>query len=180
MTLGPVTLVAVGTIIKPFGVTGQVVVQTMTDTPARFRRLRQIQIGADARETRSYGVQKCVIEQRGVRLKLESVDDRTSAERLVGLLLFVSEQDQIKLPKGKYFIHDVIGMRVVDEHRGDVGVVRDVLKYPAHDVYVVAQGERSFMIPAVKEIVLRFDTAEKVMSVRLVDGMIEEQEGEVA
>lgn len=180
MNRGPETLVAVGTIIKPFGVTGHVVVQTMTDSPARFRRLREIRIGADARETRSYGVQNCVIEHRGVRLKLESVDDRTSAERLIGSLLFVSEQDQIKLPKGKYFVHDVIGMRVVDEHRGDVGVVRDVLKYPAHDVYVVSQGERSFMIPAVKEIVLRFDTAEKVMSVRLVDGMIEEREGEVA
>ena len=33
------------------------------------------------------------------------------------------------------------------------------------------------MIPAVKEIVRRFDTEGRVLSVRLVDGLLEEQEG---
>lgn len=166
--------------MKPFGVAGQVVVQTMTDSPARFRKLRSVLIGKTAHHVRTLGIQACVVEKRGVRLKLEAVDDRTSAEQLVGFLLYVPERQRIQLPKGKYFIHDIIGMTVVDEARGDVGVVSDVLKYPAHDVYVVERGGRSFMIPAVKEIVLRFDTAAKVLRVRLVDGMVEEQEGEVA
>ncbi len=170
-------MVAIGKIIKPFGIAGQVVVQAMTDSPSRFRRLRSVQIGTDGTTARTYSVQNLSVEPRGVRLKLKNVDDRTSAEHLVGSLLFVADHERIKPPKGRFFIHDVIGMRVVDEVRGDVGVVCDVLKYPAHDVYVVERGAKTFMIPAVKEIVRRFDTEGKVLAVRLVDGLLEEQEG---
>ena len=133
-------MVAIGKIVKPFGIAGQVVVQAMTDSPSRFRRLRSVQIGNDSITARMFSVQTSSVEPRGVRLKLKNVDDRTSAEHLVGSLLFVADRDRIKPPKGRFFVHDVIGMKVVDELRGEVGVVSDVLKYPAHDVYVVDRG----------------------------------------
>ena len=172
--------VAIGKIVKPFGVEGFVVVQTMTDSPSRFRRLHAVYIGTNASTALVGTVEKSKIGPRGVRMKLAGVDDRTAAEHLVGSLLFVTERERVRLPKGHFFIHDVIGMKVVDETRGDVGTVSDVLKYPAHDVYVVALGDTSYMIPAVKEIVRHFDTTAKVLTVRLVDGLLEEQEGVVA
>ncbi len=173
-------MVAIGKIVKPFGITGQVVVQTLTDAPSRFRRLRSVNVGKDEASADPFMVQHVVVEQRGVRLKLKGIDDRTAAEGVVGALLFVADEDRVPPPRGRFFIHDVIGMRVVDEIRGDVGVVHDVLKYPAHDVYVIERGTTSFMIPAVKEIVRRYDVAGKTLSVRLVEGMIDDEEGVVA
>jgi 16S rRNA processing protein RimM len=177
---GPEALVAIGKIVKPFGIEGYVVVQAMTDSTARFRSLTKVSIGAQDKGTRPYALERAVIEKRGVRLKLDGVDDRTTAELLVGMLLFVPEQERVRPPRGRVFVHDVIGMNVVDETRGAMGVVRDVLKYPAHDVYVVDWPGGSYMIPAVKEVVLRFDVVGRELRVRLVDGLVEENEGEVA
>ncbi len=177
MKVEPEALVAIGKIVKPFGIAGHVVIEAMTDTPSRFRRLRSVHIGTVDTSTQEYAIEKASVETRGVRLKLKNIDDRTSAEHLVGSLLFVAGQERIQPPRGRFFVHDVIGMRVVDEMRGDVGIVCDVLKYPAHDVYVVDHAGKTFMIPAVKEIVRRFDTEGKVLAVRLVDGLLEEQEG---
>jgi 16S rRNA processing protein RimM len=174
------SFVAIGRIVKPFGVGGEVVVQKLTDTAARFRRLTSVFVGATPASAIPLGVTRAVIGDRGIRMKFETVNDRDAAERVVGDLLFVAEKDAVKLPRGRYFVHDVVGMQVMDEIRGAVGTVREVLRYPAQDVYVIEWNGRSYMIPAVKEFVRHFDVPGKVLHVRLIEGLVEKGEGEEA
>lgn len=54
-----------------------------------------------------------------------------------------------------------------------MGRVREVLKLPAQDVYVIERHGRDIMIPAVQEFILGVDLEEGVMRVRLIDGMVE-------
>ncbi len=169
-------LLAVGKLAKAFGVRGELIVTPMTDAPERFRRLRQLFVGSDEETAAETAVAWARVEHRGIRLKLQGVDDRTAAERLVGSLLFVDAHHRIRLPKGRYFIHDIVGLTVVDETRGVVGTVQDVLKYPAHDVYVVAFHDREYMIPAVKEFIRDIDLSSRRLTVRLIEGMTDENE----
>jgi len=166
-------LLAVGSIVKAFGLKGDVVVQPMTDSPSRFRELKTLWLGNDNRSVAEIRIQKAVVEPRGVRLKLEGVDDRTSAEKMRGKILFVDEEHRVRLPRGRYFVHDVIGLLVRDEAGNELGSVADVLRYPAHDVYVVRGNGREFMIPAVKEFVAAIDVAARTMTVRPIEGMVE-------
>jgi 16S rRNA processing protein RimM len=85
----------------------------------------------------------------------------------------VDGRHRAKLPRGRYYVHDVVGLRVVDQQGTELGTLREVLKLPAHDVYVVARGEKEFMIPAVKEFVLEINPAERFVRVRLIEGMAE-------
>ncbi|MGA9119087.1 MAG: ribosome maturation factor RimM [Bacteroidota bacterium] len=174
------SLVAIGRIVKPFGIGGEVVVQSMTGTPSRFRQLKSVYIGAGDKAPVTITIERVAIEKRGVRVKFEGIADRTEAEHLVGSLLMVAENDRAKLPRGRFYVHDVVGMRVVDDIRGEIGRVRDVLKYPAHDVYVIDWNGGSYMIPAVKEFVVQFDVPGKTLHVHLIEGMVAENEGEVA
>src|SRR5258708_23875071 len=59
------------------------------------------------------------------------------------------------LPEGHFYLHDVIGLRAVTAAGEDLGVVSDVLRSPANDIYVVG----NLLIPAVKAIVERIDLA---------------------
>ncbi len=173
-------LVAIGKLVKAFGIQGHLVVLPMTDALKRFRRLSDVFIGTDAAVAVEQHVERAIVEQRGVRLKIAGVNDRTAAEQLVGAILFVEERHSVRLPKGRYFIHQIVGMAVVDETRGPVGTVRDVLKLPAHDVYVVAYRDKEYMIPAVKEFIRRIDVPAGQITVRLIEGMIDEEAGDVA
>lgn len=165
-----------GKLAKAFGIRGELIVLPMTDAPERFLRLKQLFVGTEEATARAMTVAWARVEPRGVRLKLEDVDDRDAAERLVGSLTFVDARHRIRLAPGRYFIHDIVGLTVVDETRGVVGTVHDVVKYPAHDVYVVGFHDREYMIPAVKEFIRNIDLAARRLTVRLIEGMTDETE----
>jgi 16S rRNA processing protein RimM len=167
----PDGLYAVGTIVKAIGVAGEVVVQPMTDFPARFRKLRLLWLGRDSGSVSEARVEKAAVSPRGIRLKLKGVDDRNAAERMRGNLLFVDEAHRAKLPEGQYFVHDVLGLAVREEGGADLGTVADVLRYPASDVYVVRGDRGEILIPAVKEFVQSVDLGSRTMTVRLIEGM---------
>jgi len=169
----PDQLYAVGTIVKAIGIAGEVVVQPMTDFPAKFRTLRRLWIGPDNASATQAAVEKAVVSPRGVRLKLRGVDDRNAAEGIRGKILFVDEEHRAKLSRGQYFVHDILGLEVREEDGGELGTVADVLRYPASDVYVIRGSRGEILIPAVKEFVRAVDLASRTMTVRLIEGMIE-------
>ena len=172
--MGRETFLAIGTIVKAFGIRGEVVIRIYTDSTSRFRRLKEVHLGRDAAASAAMRVERVAVEARGVRLKLAGVDSRTAAEALVGSLLFVDEGHRMPLPRGRFFVHEVVGLRVCDEEGRDLGTVREVLKMPAQDVYVIERHGREVMIPAVKEFVREIDPAAGIMRVRLIEGLLEE------
>jgi 16S rRNA processing protein RimM len=107
-------------------------------------------------------------------MKLEGVDDRNAAAGLVGQFLFVDSTHRVKVPHGRYFIHQVIGLAVVDDKGHPLGRVQEVLKLPGHDVYVIDHHGHEIMIPAVKEFIIRIDPMKGTMWVRLIEGMLEQ------
>jgi 16S rRNA processing protein RimM len=166
-------LYAIGEIVKAHGVDGECVVRLLTDMPQRFKKLKQVFVGRSADSVYSAGIERVHIGPRGVRLKLASVSDRAAAIAMVGLFVFVGEDQRIKLARGTYFVHDLVGMSVVREDGENVGTVREVLKMPANDIYVVAYDGREVMIPAVKEFIKKIDVATRTITVSLIDGMME-------
>jgi len=173
-------LFAVGRIVKAFGIQGEVIVRPMTDDPARFKKLKQVFLsryedaanhaGTPAVQTT---IEHAQIDARGVRLRLKAIPDRTTAERSVGLLVMITRNDRIPLEDGRYFVHEMVGLAVVDETGAPLGTLAEVLRMPAHDVYVIRSGESEIMIPAVSEFVRSVDMTTRTMTVRLIDGMRE-------
>ena len=168
------TLYAIGTVSKAFGLNGDLVVKPMTENPARFKKLKYVYVGRSEDQANKFTVQRVQVGQRGVRVKLVETPDRTSAEQFAGSLMFVDERQLVVPKRGSHFVHDVIGLDVVDEDGKRLGVVKDVLRYPAHDIYLIRENGREWMIPAVKEFIHSIDADARVMKVRVIDGMREQ------
>jgi 16S rRNA processing protein RimM len=169
--LGADALLAVGEVRKAFGITGEVVVRPLTDSVDRFRSLRAVRIGREASASRPATVVSVAIEAKGVRVRLRGVEDRTAAEALRGQFLFVDRAHRARLPAGRHYVHDVVGLVVEDEGGARRGVVTEVLKLPAQDVYVIRDGDREFMLPAVREFIREIDVPAGVLRVRLIGGI---------
>ena len=75
-----------------------------------------------------------------------------------------------KLPKGAFFISDIIGASVVTEDGAEIGKLVDVLERPASNIYVV-KGETEHLVPAVPEFIMSTDAENGVITVRLIEGM---------
>ena len=166
-------LYAVGRIVKAHGVKGDVVVQPMTDSVMRFAKLKLVLVGKGSENVRPVRIERVSVGARGVRLKFAGIDDRTAAEGFRGELIFVDKEERVRIPEGTFFIHDVIGLHVVDEEENSIGVVKNVLQLPAHDVYVIDSHGREVMVPAVKEFIKKIDISAKTMKVKLIDGLVD-------
>jgi 16S rRNA processing protein RimM len=178
LTIALRDLYAVGRILKVFGIRGECVVQPMTTSPARFRKLKRVYLASpeDIEAGRSIPdtpvtVEQVGVQQRGIRVKFVEVTDRTAAESLIGYLLLVDEQHRARVPRGTYFVHDIIGMTVQTADGAQVGIVRDVLHMPAQDVYAIDTPGGELLLPAVNEFILSVDTTTRRMTVHLIEGM---------
>jgi len=173
LTLEGDELLAIGRIAKPFGVHGEVVVRVLADDPARFRSVHRVHLGISGKDARPVEVRVVNIQPRGVRVRILGVTTRGDAERLVGQVLFVDRRGRRRLPPGTFFVHSIIGMKVRDEEGVERGRVKRVLKLPAQDVYVIEYEGREFLLPAVREFVRSVDTKQKILTVRLIEGILE-------
>ncbi|MGE5845571.1 MAG: ribosome maturation factor RimM, partial [Ignavibacteria bacterium] len=112
----------------------------------------------------------------GILLKFKGFDTEKDAQALIGKDIFVDKTNLVKLPEGYFFIHDIIGSEV---YRNDekFGVIKDVLIYPANDVYIIEQtGGSEILIPAVKDYIESFDPGKKILILKPGSGIYEDED----
>lgn len=157
-------LIAIGKIVAPHGVRGDVRVAPLTDFPERFEKLASVLL----EDGRRLEIAHTRYHKQSVILKFRGLDDRNAVEALRGKLLKVTREEAVKLPAGHYFIFDIIGLRVYDENGGCIGVVGDVIATGSNDVYVVdREGAQPVLVPAIKDVVRLIDVPGGRMVVKL-------------
>lgn len=141
-----------------------VAAEVISDFPERFAQMAGQQVLLEGAEgARTVTVAQARASGRKAFLKFEGYDSPEEVEALRGAYVKVSSEQAVTLPQGEYFWHEIVGLRVVGENGEELGTVREILRTPAHDVYVTEK----VMIPAVKEIVKQVNVAEGRMVVDL-------------
>jgi len=76
-----------------------------------------------------------------------------------------------KLPRGRYYWHQIVGLRVVTSEGEEIGTVSEILETGANDVYVVKGEGGERLIPAIKQVVNEIAPERGEMIVTLIPGM---------
>lgn len=158
-----------GQIVSVVGLKGELKVYPFTDYRERFEELKELSIAEKVFriEKVRYGNNNVVI------LKIEGIDDRTSAEKLRGSFLMIDKNNARKLPEDTYFIADLIGLTVIKSDGTIVGRLTDVIQNKAQDLYEIETIDKiKFLMPAVEEFVLNIDVKNGIMKVHLIEGLI--------
>lgn len=166
-------MIAVGKISKSVGVEGEMKVALLTDSADRFRRLKSVWIGSGEEAASEYRLESVRVTASAIVLQLGGIHTRTEADEKRGQYVFVADKEKIRPKKGSYFIHEIIGMNVVDEAGTQIGIVTEVMQLPAHDVWVVHSGEKEVLIPAIKEVVRSVNLGRKTITIRPMEGMLD-------
>lgn len=154
----------IGQIVNTHGIRGEVRIQPWADSPEFLLRFKTFYIDGAPVRVRAARVHKgCVIAL------FDGVEDVNAAMGLKNKTLCIDRADA-RLPKGSFFLADILGARVVTEDGAELGALADTLDLPGQRVYVV-RGEREHLIPAVPEFILHTDADAGVITVRLIEGM---------
>ena len=154
----------IGQVVNTHGIRGEVRIQPWADSPEFLLRFKTFYIDGAPVRVRAARVHKgCVIAL------FDGVEDVNAAMGLKNKTLCIDRADA-RLPKGSFFLADILGARVVTEDGAELGALADTLDLPGQRVYVV-RGEREHLIPAVPEFILHTDADAGVITVRLIEGM---------
>ena len=155
-----------GEIVTTHGVRGEVKVLSWLDSPEMLCEFDRCRISG-----REYVMDSVRVQKTCNLVKLRGVDTMEDAQKLRGKTMELYRED----------ISDelILAAELVDvEVYADgacIGKIKEVLDYPGNSVYVV-QGEREYLIPAVKEFILSTDLERNQMQVKLLKGMASDED----
>ena len=157
-------------IVSTHGVRGEMKALPLCDGAAFLAKFKRLFTSADgAGETRVLGVRA---QGNVILLRLDGVTDMDAARAQVGRTYYLAKADA-KLPRGRYFIDDLLGCDVVDADTDRVyGQLTNVDRPAAQDIYTVTDGAgEEHMLPAVPEFVKKIDIDARKIFVTPIEGM---------
>jgi 16S rRNA processing protein RimM len=142
--------------------------EILTDFPDRFSLLKTVYLGEELTPAL---VEAHGFHGRRVTLKLEGYDDRDDAAGLKGKLVRVPIEEAMPLEEDEYYTYEIVGLEVWTTEGEFLGCVSEILFTGSNDVYVVKDGDRELLVPALSDIVTKVDTEEGRIQVCLMQGL---------
>jgi 16S rRNA processing protein RimM len=155
-------LAKIGRIVGAHGIRGQVKVEPLTDFPERMGKGVRLKINDDWREVEDYFIHK----GRPI-LRLSGVSDRNAAEALRGAFVEAILSERPPLEEDEFLVDDLIGLAARTVDGAELGIIDDVLHYPAQDLLKIGD----LLVPLVREFVTAIDLIQGTLTVRLIPGM---------
>lgn len=109
----------------------------------------------------------------GYLLRFREIADRDAAQRLVGAELLLERDELRPLAEDEYFLHELVGLEVVDRERGSIGPVEDVYDASGQPLASVRIDGREQLIPLRREMVDGVDMEARRIDVRLPSGLLD-------
>ncbi|MBQ4156965.1 MAG: 16S rRNA processing protein RimM [Clostridia bacterium] len=153
---------AIGEVLKPQGVRGDVKVRPITCDIFRFEDLEEVYFLKND-QYEKIGVSLVRMDEDAVYLHFDGISDRNAAETIRGFLLYVDRAHAVELEEDENFIVDLIGLKGVDDEGNEYGKLVDVMQPGGNDVYVFRDRRREVLVPALKTAILKVDLEERVM-----------------
>ncbi len=193
MVVAKESYIHVGTVTRPHGIKGECCVDWYADSPELLRGKFFLLPSCDGlRFTEDLPpfhdltpvAKACVRMHKGrPLLTLPHVSDRTQAEALRGARIYVLRDDLPPLHDDEAYIHDILGMTVIDAMDDSVvGILENITFTPAHMIWLIrtprdeTQGDgeaREILFPAVEEFIDSFDMDAGIIRVKPPPGLFE-------
>ena len=155
-----------GEIVTTHGVRGEVKVLSWLDSPEMLCEFDRCRIRG-----REYVMDSVRVQKTCNLVKLRGVDTMEDAQKLRGKTMELYRED---ISDELIFAAELVDVEVYADG-ACIGKIKEVLDYPGNSVYVV-QGEREYLIPAVKEFILSTDLERNQMQVKLLKGMASDED----
>ncbi|MDR1627883.1 MAG: ribosome maturation factor RimM [Oscillospiraceae bacterium] len=161
--------VEVGKIIGARGLRGELKVEHWCDNPTAFFKIGNyfIDEGNEKLNIVSFREYKTII-----LINIGKMAHRNYAKSLVGKVIYAKRED-IEVEENRYLIQDLIGMQVLNvDTAQNYGVVQDVIKTGANDVYFIKNDEgKEYLIPVIDDVIKGVSLETNHISIKPIQGL---------
>jgi 16S rRNA processing protein RimM len=169
---GESVYLAIGFLRRPHGVTGEIIMDLHTDFPDRIKKGRKVYVGEKHEAAAFESVRE---HGQGLLVRLRGYDTPEAVGRFRNHWVYVKASEVPPLPEGQYYKYELVGLQVVEENGNPLGELTEILETGANDVYIVrSENGKEILLPAIPPVILNVDMTLRVMTVHLIDGLVED------
>jgi 16S rRNA processing protein RimM len=139
-------LINVGKVLRSQGRDGELKLRFYQEGAIELSGLDRLSVGREG-AAREFRVESLSLRGKVLYVKLQGVDSKASADRLVGLDVFIPEDKLRQTEEGKFFLFQLIGCQVLTLEGERIGPVVDVLSAGVTETLVVDRGGKEVLIP---------------------------------
>ncbi len=161
--------VTIGRVLKPFGVKGEVRIESLTDVPGRFENLPTVTLVSRSGQSLQTAITHARQTGRSYLVRFSAFSTPEAVSAFQGALIQVPLDSAPPSPAGQFYQYELIGLAVHDEKERALGQVEEILDLPQHLVFVVRQDTEEYLIPATRQVIKQIDITGKLMTVAPVE-----------
>lgn len=165
--------IAVGIIRKAHGVRGEASIEPWTDSMERFEELASVTLVApgDAK-TRELRVESVRPHGERALIKFAGIETPEEIQALHNWTIEIPADQARALDEDEYFLHDLVGLTLIDAEGRERGLVTEVLEGGGGLLLHVKRADgREFELPFAADLCTEIDVAAKRIVVALPEGI---------
>lgn len=166
-----------GRVTKPWGVKGQMVIFLDVDTPEDYLGLDSAFVEIKGSLVPYFFHVDHLDGNRAVVTFEDLSADQAHA--LAGHDLYLPLDLLPKLEGNKFYFHEVVGFRVVDDEKGDIGILRQVIDYPAQPLFQIMKNDTEILVPVIDQVIKKVDRELKTLYIAAPNGLIDLYLGDI-
>lgn len=141
--------VLIGQITGTFGIKGELKVYSESDfIEYRFRKDAKIYLS----DKNEYTVTSSRQHKGNVLITINNIDDINLVLDKVGMKIYALKDDIPPMEENEYYIDDLIGLRVINQHNENLGKITDVMEMPSgYILEIIDEKEKRFLLPFVDD-----------------------------
>ena len=161
-----------GKITKTHGLKGEITVKLDVANPEDFKDLRYLLI-EDRGNLIPYFIENQKINDDKMIVRLQDVKKVEQAVAFMGKAVFLPNEFMPELEDDDFYYKEIVGFKMVDTQKGEIGEISDVLEYPTQAVIQVMKDEKEILIPIHDDIIQKVDKKAKILTVKAPEGLID-------
>jgi 16S rRNA processing protein RimM len=168
--------IAVGVIRKAHGVHGEASVEAWTDSLNRFGELSKVTLVSPADEqTREVTIESARPHGDRALVKFAEISTPEEIQSLRDWTIEIPQSEARPLKADEYFLHDLVGVHLVDASGNDRGEVVDAYEGGGGVLLSVRRADKkTYEVPFAEAICIEIDIAGKRIVVDLPEGLDED------
>ena len=166
-----------GRITKPWGVKGQLQLFLDVDTPEDYLGLDSAFVDIKGRLVPHFFHIDNLNGNKAVATFEELPPDQAAA--LAGHDLYLPLSLLPKLEGNKFYFHEVVGFRVIDSEKGDIGTLAEVIDYPAQPLFQIMKNGVEILVPVIDQVIGKVDREQKILYITAPNGLIDLYLGDI-
>ncbi len=165
-------LLLVGKVIRPHGLRGLLRITTYSESEDSSLQAGTVFFKTVLGEIRKHAVISLKAHKNVFLMKLKGLESRDKAEEYKSAEILI-EKESLAQKDDAYFWHELLGLEVYLEDGKFLGTITQIIPTEGNDIYVVKNGKREVLIPAVYDVIKEIDLEYKKMTISPNEGLLD-------